>query len=259
MGSRTPASSSASRSPVATSASTTRPARPRSCRRPSSRCSASSTTSPGVRRPASSPRASGSSCSARRREELSGSEWAHVVHGHLGGLPPQVDLAAEQALAELLQRRVARRRCHQRPRPVRRRTGPGAGGVLPSRHGIGVSVSVASVAGGDAFVALFAESIARAIVTVTTDKADALVALAQLHGVPMTPLGPDRWRHDRVEGVFDLPVAEPRRVARRGCPSVLGGLTGARGRLEGGGIDNGPAGRRDRQCTCQVPRRGVRR
>ena len=36
------------------------------------------------------------------REELSGSEWAHVVHGHLGGLPPQVDLAAEQSLAELL-------------------------------------------------------------------------------------------------------------------------------------------------------------
>ena len=36
------------------------------------------------------------------REELSGSEWAHVVHGHLGGLPPAVDLAAERALARLL-------------------------------------------------------------------------------------------------------------------------------------------------------------
>ena len=36
------------------------------------------------------------------REELSGSEWAHVVHGHLGGLPPRVDLAAERALSELL-------------------------------------------------------------------------------------------------------------------------------------------------------------
>ena len=40
------------------------------------------------------------------REELSGSEWAHVVHGHLGGLPPMVDLAAEQALAELLREAV---------------------------------------------------------------------------------------------------------------------------------------------------------
>ena len=36
------------------------------------------------------------------REELSGSEWAHVVHGHLGGLPPKVDLAAEANLAKLL-------------------------------------------------------------------------------------------------------------------------------------------------------------
>ena len=40
------------------------------------------------------------------REELSGSEWAHVVHGHLGGLPPQVDLAAEKSLAELLREAV---------------------------------------------------------------------------------------------------------------------------------------------------------
>ena len=36
------------------------------------------------------------------REELSGSEWAHVVHGHLGGTPPGVDLAAERALSEVL-------------------------------------------------------------------------------------------------------------------------------------------------------------
>ena len=36
------------------------------------------------------------------REEFAGSEWAHVAHGHLGGLPPQVDLAAEKVLAEIL-------------------------------------------------------------------------------------------------------------------------------------------------------------
>ena len=59
------------------------------------------------------------------REELSGSEWAHVVHGHLGGLPPAVDLAAEKALAELL--REARRAGDQRARPLRGRARPGAG------------------------------------------------------------------------------------------------------------------------------------
>ncbi|MGH3329294.1 MAG: phosphoribosylformylglycinamidine synthase subunit PurL, partial [Streptomycetales bacterium] len=36
------------------------------------------------------------------RAELGGSEWAHVVHGHLGGQPPRVDLARERALAEVL-------------------------------------------------------------------------------------------------------------------------------------------------------------
>ena len=29
------------------------------------------------------------------REELDGSAWAGTIHGHLGGLPPAVDLARE--------------------------------------------------------------------------------------------------------------------------------------------------------------------
>ncbi|MBB5954553.1 phosphoribosylformylglycinamidine synthase [Saccharothrix tamanrassetensis] len=36
------------------------------------------------------------------RPEFGGSEWAHVVHGHLGGLPPEVDLAREKLLGEVL-------------------------------------------------------------------------------------------------------------------------------------------------------------
>ncbi|HEY9522642.1 MAG TPA: phosphoribosylformylglycinamidine synthase subunit PurL, partial [Thermopolyspora sp.] len=36
------------------------------------------------------------------REEFGGSEWAHVAHGHLGGLPPVVDLDAERALADVM-------------------------------------------------------------------------------------------------------------------------------------------------------------
>src|SRR4030095_6179748 len=35
-------------------------------------------------------------------DEFGGSEWAHSIHGHLGGEPPRVDLAAERALAGLL-------------------------------------------------------------------------------------------------------------------------------------------------------------
>ena len=35
-------------------------------------------------------------------DELDGSAWADVVHGHLGGVPPRVDLAAEKLLADIL-------------------------------------------------------------------------------------------------------------------------------------------------------------
>jgi len=34
--------------------------------------------------------------------EFGGSEWAHHVHGHLGGLPPKVDLQREKLLGEVL-------------------------------------------------------------------------------------------------------------------------------------------------------------
>jgi len=36
------------------------------------------------------------------RDEFGGSAWAQVVHNHLGGLPPKVDLERERLLAEIL-------------------------------------------------------------------------------------------------------------------------------------------------------------
>ena len=154
------------------------------------------------------------------REELSGSEWAHVVHGHLGGLPPRLDLAAEQALASLLQ-------------------DASRDGVLTSAHdlsdgglaqalaestfgrGIGVSVSLAGVA-DDPFVALFSESTARVLVTVTDEQADALAALAERHGVPLASLGRTGGDTISVEGVFDVPVAEVKAAWQATLPAVLG-------------------------------------
>ena len=90
-------------------------------------------------------------------------------------------------------------------------------------HGdIGVSVSLAEVAEGDAFVALFAESTARALVTATDESADALVALARRHGVPITPIGHTGGGSLVVEDVFELPVAEAKEAWRATLPSVLG-------------------------------------
>ncbi|WP_338144162.1 phosphoribosylformylglycinamidine synthase subunit PurL [Nocardioides turkmenicus] len=114
-------------------------------------------------------------------EELSGSEWAHVVHGHLGGLPPKVNLAAEKALAELL----------LEARFVTSAHDLSDGGLMQAlaepamSSGIGVSVTLA----GDPFVALFSESVARAVVTVRADDLERLTSLAERHGVAATKLG----------------------------------------------------------------------
>lgn len=149
------------------------------------------------------------------REELSGSEWAHVVHGHLGGRPPAVDLAAERSLAELLADLV---------------------GVATSAHdlsdgglaqalaeagmvsGIGATVALE----GDAFVGLFSESAARAIVTVPADRVDAARALAERHGVPVAEVGTTGGDALVVEGAFDVPLEELRAAWTATLPTALG-------------------------------------
>ena len=97
------------------------------------------------------------------RDELGGSEWATVAHGHLGGRPPAVDLAAEQRLAGLLAAAAADR-------------------LLTGSHdlsdgGLAQALVEACLVGGrgatvtlptlvDPFVGLFAESAGRVLVTV---------------------------------------------------------------------------------------------
>ena len=151
------------------------------------------------------------------REELSGSEWAHVVHGHLGGLPPKVDLAAEAALAKLLKDLV---------------------GVISSAHdlsdgglmhalaepamvsGIGVDVTIE----GDAFVGLFSESIARVIVTVTRENEAALVAAADEYGIALTDLGTtggDAYTLATEAGEISIPLAELTAAWKAPIPAAM--------------------------------------
>ena len=78
------------------------------------------------------------------------------------------------------------------------------------------------MADGDAFVALFAESVARAIVTVTTDNADRLVALAEQHGVPLRPLGLTGGDLISVEGEFEIAVADAKAAWSATLPDALG-------------------------------------
>ncbi len=95
------------------------------------------------------------------REEFGGSEWAHVVYNHLGGLPPLVDLKAEAALASVM---VAAGR-EGLVTGVHDLSDGGLSQTLVEsclRGGLGARITLL----GDPFTALFSESVARAMVVV---------------------------------------------------------------------------------------------
>ncbi|WP_139982534.1 phosphoribosylformylglycinamidine synthase subunit PurL [Nocardioides litoris] len=153
------------------------------------------------------------------REELSGSEWAHVVHGHLGGLPPALDLEAEQRLARLL--------------------ADGAG-LLASAHDLsegglaqalvecalremcGVRVSLDGVH-ADPFVALFSESTGRVLVSVADGDAVHLGELAGRHGVPLVEVGATGGDVLAVGDLFEINLLELRSVWTATLPAALAG------------------------------------
>lgn len=132
------------------------------------------------------------------RDEFGGSEWAHVVHGHLGGIPPNVDLAAERTLADILTT-AAREELIGAAHDL---SDAGLAQALTEstlRGNTGAAVSVP--ADYDPFVFLFAESQGRVIVTVEpadegrfTDLCDSRSYAARRIGVVGGPaLNVDGW------------------------------------------------------------------
>ncbi len=152
------------------------------------------------------------------REELSGSEWAHVVHHHLGGRPPAVDLEAERALAALL---------HE--------GGQGQQGLLTSAHDLAdgglaqtlVEACLHRMVGatvtlpGDPFLDLFSESTARVLVTVAEGDVDRLGDLAARHGVPVTDLGTTGGDDLVVDGQFGINLLELRATWTATLPAAM--------------------------------------
>jgi phosphoribosylformylglycinamidine synthase len=106
------------------------------------------------------------------------------VHGHLGGRPPAVDLAAERRLSALL---VAL----SRQRVLSSAHDLSDGGLAQAlaesclRHGIGASVWVPR----DAFVGLFSETAGRVLETVADGTAQVLEQMAGQSAVPLRELG----------------------------------------------------------------------
>jgi phosphoribosylformylglycinamidine synthase II len=163
------------------------------------------------------------------RAEFGGSAWASVVHGHLGGRPPAVDLPAERALGELL-------------------AALGRDGLVTSAHDLadgGLAQTLAESAlrygvgarlrlDGDPFTALFSESTARAVVT--TADPSAVRRAAERAGVPVTELGTTGGDALTVEGLLDLRLAELRAAWAATLPALFGSPEVAVGTVPAGTV-----------------------
>lgn len=164
------------------------------------------------------------------RDELDGSVWADVVHGHLGGLPPRVDLAAEKNLAGLLAAAAS-------DGLVTSAHDLSEGGLLATlaegvlRFGIGARVWLGELIerdGVDALAALLAESQARALVSVAREDDVKFRGLCAGRDVPVLRIGVTDAEVDglEVQDRFTLSLAELRHAHRDTLPARFGPLVG---------------------------------
>ncbi|MEJ7707258.1 MAG: phosphoribosylformylglycinamidine synthase subunit PurL [Nocardioidaceae bacterium] len=157
------------------------------------------------------------------RDELSGSEWAHVVHAHLGGRPPRVDLAVEAQLAAILLNA-------SRDGLIDAAHDLSDGGLAQAlvesclRNGIGARVKLPEEI--SPFVSLFSESAGRAIVAVPRSEEPRFIDMCTARRFASVRVGVTGGRGDEaaleVRGVFALPLEELRRAWSATLPAALG-------------------------------------
>lgn len=154
-------------------------------------------------------------------DEFGGSIWQQVSGAGLSGLPPQVDLANEEKLMEFF----------QQPGVVSAAHDVSEGGVaqaiaeLAIYSNKGVSLDVSGVH-DDVFTALFSESASRVVVAATDGAA--VVRRAQELGIPVMKIGETIDEPVvRVEGQFEVPVAELTRAWTETLPRLFSHAVGA--------------------------------
>ncbi|WP_164234090.1 phosphoribosylformylglycinamidine synthase subunit PurL [Microbacterium hydrocarbonoxydans] len=157
--------------------------------------------------------------------ELSGSAWADVVHDHLGGLPPKVDLAGEKRLAGLLS--AARDEWL-----ISSAHDLSTGGLAQAlaegvmRFGVGARVWLNEIIerdGVDAASALFSESTGRVIVTVPREDDVKFRGLCGGRGYPVLRIGvTDSEPQLEVQDVFTVSVEELRERSQATLPAAFG-------------------------------------
>jgi len=153
--------------------------------------------------------------------ELGGSEWAAVVHGLDGGMPPRADVAGAHAVHELVRTLVA-------------------GGLVDGVHdcsdgGLAVALAEMAIAGECGFdvsiggaLECFSESASRVVCTVDPTLVDEVLSRAGTAGVPATDVGEAGGDRLVATGAFDVALADATRAWRDAIPNALGADVGAR-------------------------------
>ncbi len=162
--------------------------------------------------------------------ELDGSLWAQRIHSHLGGLPPQPDLAAEKALAGVM---VAAAHDGLVTSAHDVSTGGLAvtlvEGVL--RRGVGARVWLGDVmdqSGLDITQVLFSESVARMVVSVAREDDVKFQGLCRGRGVPVARIGVTDLPSLSLDiaDVAALSIDELSEITRKTLPDVFGPVVG---------------------------------
>jgi phosphoribosylformylglycinamidine synthase subunit PurL len=158
------------------------------------------------------------------RDELAGSEWAHALHGHLGGSPPLVDLAAERTLAQILLHA-------SRDGLLDAAHDLSDGGLAQAlvecclRHGVGARIWLPD--GVEPFVALFAESAARAVVAVPRTEEVRFTDMCTARRYPHRRIGVTDGRGDAalldVQEQFSVTLGELRTASEATLPALFDG------------------------------------
>ncbi|WP_344684313.1 MULTISPECIES: phosphoribosylformylglycinamidine synthase subunit PurL [Actinomycetes] len=163
-------------------------------------------------------------------DELDGSEFARL-RGHLGGVPPQVDLTAEKTLAEIL---INASRDGMIDAAHDLSEGGLAAGLaeMSLRFGVGSRVAVDGICerdGVDAFTALFSESQARAVVALPRSEEVRFTDMTTARGFAALRIGVVDAQSGEIEvagpfdgGSFTLGLDELREAWSAVIPSRFG-------------------------------------
>ncbi|PHV68259.1 phosphoribosylformylglycinamidine synthase subunit PurL [Williamsia muralis] len=153
-------------------------------------------------------------------DEFDGSIWSQVVHDHLGGTPPAVDLERERLLADIL-------------------TAASRDGLVSAAHdlsegGLAQAVVEGALAGetgcrillpegADPFEWLFSESSGRVLVAVPRTEETRFTGMLDARQMPWTRIGVVDQGSDSVEiqDQFSIPLAELRETFEATLPALF--------------------------------------